>query len=145
MKKWMKNWQMKKQEKQKGKSRKGFTLIELIVVIAIIGILATVLMPKFTGFTDSAKTSKATANARNISIAIEAMQAEGKSTSTVKDVAEYVGKDIGGKIKLEKDGQFTYYISEGNKHYKATYDGNNITGSGVATETEFNAATDFKK
>ena len=36
-------------------NRKGFTLIELIVVIAILGILALIAIPRFGGFTDRAK------------------------------------------------------------------------------------------
>lgn len=39
------------------KNRNGFTLIELIVVIAILGILATIAIPRFVGFQESAKNS----------------------------------------------------------------------------------------
>ena len=37
------------------KSKSGFTLIELIVVIAILAILAAIAIPRFSGFTETAK------------------------------------------------------------------------------------------
>ncbi|NMA86823.1 MAG: type II secretion system protein [Tissierellia bacterium] len=40
------------------RNKKGFTLIELIVVMAIIGILVMLAMPKFMGYTEKAKLTK---------------------------------------------------------------------------------------
>lgn len=48
------------------KNKKGFTLIELIVVIAILGILALFLVPQFMGDSQDAKNQVAQANARTV-------------------------------------------------------------------------------
>ena len=45
-------------------NNKGFTLIELIVVIAIIGILVAIAVPRLGGFTGSAETAATEANIR---------------------------------------------------------------------------------
>ena len=56
--------------------RKGFTLIELMVVIFIVGILAAVAIPIMRGRIDSAKWSEGKAAAGSIRTAARAFQAE---------------------------------------------------------------------
>jgi len=87
--------------------KKGFTLIELIVVIAVIAILAVILIPRFAGFTQSARERSAMSDARNILMALEALDTEGK-LDTKKDpddilavVVEFLGKPI-------QDGELIY-------------------------------------
>jgi len=47
------------------KNRKGFTIVELVIVIAVIAILAAVLIPTFTTVTKNAKISAAQSQAKN--------------------------------------------------------------------------------
>jgi type IV pilus assembly protein PilA len=58
------------------KSRKGFTLIELMVVILIVGILAAVAIPLMRGRIDSAKWSEGKSIMGTIATAIRAYAAE---------------------------------------------------------------------
>jgi prepilin-type N-terminal cleavage/methylation domain-containing protein len=56
---------------RKRKSKKGFTLIELMVVIVIIGILVAIALPNFISAQDRAKVSSVKANMHTVQTAAE--------------------------------------------------------------------------
>lgn len=54
-------------------NKKGFTLVELIVVMAIIAVLAAILVPTMLGFMNNAKFTQANANAKTIHTAFSSV------------------------------------------------------------------------
>ncbi len=74
--------------KLNAKKRKGFTIVELIVVMAIIAILTLIAVPTFTKFIDDAEETTTDANARTLhELAMTEM------VSTVTDPTNYTSFD----------------------------------------------------
>ena len=62
---------------RKLKDRKGFTLVELIVVLVILAILAALLVPALTGYIDKANAEKVVAETRQVVMAAQSTISEG--------------------------------------------------------------------
>ncbi len=76
-------------------SRKGFTLIELMVVILIVGILASVAIPMLRGRIDAAKWSEGKAMMGSIGTAIRAYHAEKGPTGPLPTVLGIANTGLG--------------------------------------------------
>ncbi len=79
-------------------NKKGFTLVELIVVLVILAILAALLIPALTGYIDKAKRKSIVAETRQVVMAAQTLVDE-KYGSNVAGTAVTVG---------EKDTDITY-------------------------------------
>ena len=88
----------------KNNKKRGFTIVELVIVIAVIAILAAVLIPTFANVVKKANDSKAMQNARNAWIEYIA----GLSDTELAKFATYNGtfEYADGHWEI-KDGQFT--------------------------------------
>lgn len=63
-------------KKMKNNKKKGFTLVELIVVLVILAILAALLIPALTGYIDKAKEKSITAETRQTVMAAQTITDE---------------------------------------------------------------------
>ncbi len=68
---------------RKGKGEAGFTLVELLIVLAILAILVAVVLPNFTGLLSGSQTTAANAELVIVQTAVDAkMAAEGLATTS---------------------------------------------------------------
>ena len=101
--------------------KKGFTLVELVIVIAVVAILAAVLIPTFSNLVRKANVSSDTALVKNLNTALAA-NVEGNDTMSEAlesakdfgfDVAKIQAKATGNKILWDsKNDCFVYQDSD---------------------------------
>ncbi|MBR1470073.1 MAG: type II secretion system protein [Lachnospiraceae bacterium] len=133
-------------KKSKKMNNKGFTLVELIVVLVILAILAAILVPTLLGYIERAREEKDFSTAQAVRVAVQSEIAElygkGKDPvewSDVEGAKEKIFKLIGADSDGNLDGQ-TIALSGGtiNSSNQLTYIKLTIGGKTYAYTTEGN-------
>ena len=114
----------------KNLKKKGFTIVELVIVIAVIAVLAAVLIPTFVSLTKKANIASDTAVAKNMNTALMAYSAEKGNPESFEEVlvaieeAGYVLANLNAKAEGnlyawdEKNNQIVYISKDGEVIYK---------------------------
>ncbi|NHO88242.1 pilin [Pseudoteredinibacter isoporae] len=85
--------------------QKGFTLIELMIVVAIIGILAAVALPAYQDYTSRTKMSEPVALLSGLKIDVSAYFTDTGKLPTLASLVEYAGPKVtAGKYVADLTG-----------------------------------------
>ena len=98
---------------------KGFTLIEMMIVIVVIAILVGVLLPNFRGTQDEANTQKAKAEMRTIATALESFYIHNNSAypTALTSLTTATPRIITRIPSDPFNGATAYQYNQGNGYY----------------------------
>jgi prepilin-type N-terminal cleavage/methylation domain-containing protein len=110
---------------KRGTKKSGFTLVELIVVIAIIAILTAVIVPSFGGFIERGRFSNDTQRAEQLTRILEAYAVEESLEAfDAYDIRALINESLGETYDFTPESRDTsfFYMKESNAIIIAKYD-----------------------
>jgi len=106
--------------------QKGFTLIELMIVVAIIGILAAIAIPQYQNYVAKSQVSRVMAETGALKTAVETCLLDGKDDTTTPpcELGWTESNLLGGTVNLTKGPAVTMDRSANTASIVATFQGN---------------------
>ena len=143
---------------------KGFTLVEMIVVLVIIAVLASAIVPSLTGYINRANKEKAVSETRSLVMAAQTVISDAYANGSLDAILAQAPGDADAIAEIRELAGFPQGEQDNTRHFVATvsgtgeivkleylyadeevcvYDGQNATYSaGVAPSDDMDAGTD---
>ena len=143
---------------------KGFTLVEMIVVLVIIAVLASAIVPSLTGYINRANKEKAVSETRSLVMAAQTVISDAYANGSLDAILAQAPGDTDAIAEIRELAGFPQGEQDNTRHFVATvsgtgeivkleylyadeevcvYDGQNATYSaGVAPSDDMDAGTD---
>jgi len=127
---------------QRTRPRKGFTLVEILIVVVILGILAAIVIPQFSNASDTARVNNTLAILQTLRTQLELYKVHHGAYPTLDQMWTNMLETTDAEGNVDPTGKFGPYLQKAPVNIYTTSSNIVATGQGTAADGfEYDAAT----
>lgn len=111
---------------------KGFTLVEMIVVLVIIAVLASAIVPSLTGYINRANKEKAVSETRSLVMAAQTVISDAYANGSLDAILAQAPGDADAIAEIRELAGFPQGEQDNTRHFVAT-----VSGTGEIVRLEY--------